>query len=308
MSTIDRRHFLLGTATVLTLAGCGDSTDTGGGSGSSGTARKLSISAIPDQDPELLNRLYPTVADRFSEATGLEVSYRPLTDYTAVVRAFQVGDIHLAWMGGLTGVQARKLVPGADAIIQRDIDEAFTSLFIATRSSGLEPFDDVEGLRSLAGHTLTFGSDTSTSGRLMPQYFMQQAGLEESELRGSPGFSGSHDATVEAVATGSFEVGAVNEQVFRAAQEAGEVDLSDVVVLWRTPGYADYHWLIRPDVDEVYGAGTRQKVCDLLLGLDEANPEDAQILKLFGAGSFIRTKNENYDRIAAEAREQGLLA
>jgi phosphonate transport system substrate-binding protein len=266
------------------------------------------MSAIPDQDPELLNRLYPTLADRFSTATGLEVTYRPLTDYTAVVRAFQVGDIHLAWMGGLTGVQARELVPGADAIIQRDIDEAFTSLFIATRSSGLKPFDDVEGLTSLAGHTLTYGSDTSTSGRLMPQYFMQQAGLEESELRGSPGFSGSHDATIEAVATGSFEVGAVNEQVFRAAEAAGEVDLSDVVVLWRTPGYADYHWLIRPDVDEVYGSGTRQKVCDLLLGLDAADTEDAKILELFGAGSFIRTKNENYDQLAAVAREQGLLA
>ncbi len=303
MSTIDRRHFLLGTAAVLTLTACSD-----GDSGGSGAATVLGISAIPDQDPELLNRLYPLVADRFSAETGLDVVYRPVTDYTAVVRAFQIGDIHLAWMGGLTGVQARELVPGADAIVQRDIDEAFTSLFIANRSAGLEPFDDVEGLRTLAGRSLTFGSDNSTSGRLMPQFFMQQAGLDESELRGSPGYSGSHDATLEAVANGSFEVGALNSQVYRAAEELGEVDLSDVVVLWETPGYADYHWLIRPDVDEVYGDGTRQAICDLLLGLDAGDTEDAAILELFGAGSFIPTENERYDQIAEVARDQGLLA
>ncbi|MBA3801217.1 MAG: putative selenate ABC transporter substrate-binding protein, partial [Geodermatophilaceae bacterium] len=241
-------------------------------------------------------------------ATQLKVAYRPVTDYTAVVRAFEVGDIHLAWMGGLTGVQARARVPGATAIAQRDIDADFHSLFIATQASGLKPFDDATGLTDLAGHTLTFGSETSTSGRLMPQYFMEQGGFDQADLQGSPGFSGSHDATIEAVASGSFEVGAVNEQVWDAAKEAGEVDLGSVVVLWRTPGYADYHWLARPDLDKVFGNGTTTKVTDFLFGLDAADKADAKILALFGAKSFITTENSNYDQIEAVAKEQGLLA
>ncbi len=304
MPAPSRRSVLLGTAGLLALSACGgeDTTTT------KKAAIVLGMSAIPDQDPELLNRLYPVLADRFSSDTGLDVEYRPVTDYTAVVRAFEVGDIYLAWMGGLTGVQARSRLPGATAIAQRDIDADFHSLFIATRQSGLEPFEDASGLSSLAGHTLTFGSETSTSGRLMPQYFMAEAGLDPADLKGSPGFSGSHDATIEAVASGSFEVGAVNEQVWNAAEEAGEVDLSDVVVLWRTPGYADYHWLIRPDVDEVFGTGTTQKITDLLLGLDAASPDDQAILELFGAESFVATENSNYDQIEAVAKEQGLLA
>ena len=111
--------------------------------------------------------------------------YTPLTDYTAVVRAFEVGDIQLAWMGGLTGVQARARVPDASAIAQRDIDADFHSLFIANKYTALTPFD---GPTELAGHTLTFGSETSTSGRLMPQYFMQQAGLDQADLKGTQGF------------------------------------------------------------------------------------------------------------------------
>ncbi|WP_310529569.1 putative selenate ABC transporter substrate-binding protein [Nocardioides sp.] len=299
-----RRSVLLGTAGLLALTACG-SEDT---PSATKAATVLGMSAIPDQDPELLNRLYPVLAKRFASDTGLDVEYKPVTDYTAVVRAFEVGDIYLAWMGGLTGVQARARVPGATAIAQRDIDADFHSLFIATKKSGLQPFEDEAGLTSLTGHTLTFGSETSTSGRLMPQYFMAQGGLDPAALKGSPGFSGSHDATIEAVASGSFEVGAVNEQVWNTAKEAGEVDLSNVVVLWQTPGYADYHWLVRPDVDKVFGEGTTQQITDLLLGLDAATPDDQAILELFGAESFIPTEDSNYDQIEAVAKEQGLLA
>lgn len=300
MPYLKRRDLLLGSAGLFLLAACG--THEGRASGAS-----LMISAIPDQDPEKLNRLYPMLADRFAAVTKLKVVYRPVTDYTAVVRAFEVGDIHLAWMGGLTGAQARNRVPGATAVAQRNIDQDFHSVFIANTASGLRPFDTVEGVRALAGHTFTFGSETSTSGRLMPQYFLRQGGLDQTAFKGKPGFSGSHDATIEAVASGSFEAGVVNEQVWKATRAAGEVDLSGVVVLWETPGYADYHWLARPDLDDRFGKGKTRSVTDMLLGLNVSNPADKAILDLFGATSFIATDNANYDRIEAVAREQGLL-
>lgn len=304
-----RRGLFVGASGLVLLAACGNDEAAPSGTGdTASSAGPLPISAIPDQDPEVLNRLYGDVAARFAEATGLEVTYTSVTEYPAVVRGFEVGDIAIAWMGGLTGVQAAQRVEGATAFAQRDIDAEFTSLFIATNKSGLAAFDEVDGLSELAGHSFTFGSDTSTSGRLMPQYFMDQAGLSLDDLKGEPGFSGSHDATIEAVASGSFEVGAVNEQVWKATVEAGEVDLSDVVVLFRTPAYYDYHWLARPDVDEVYGAGTLDSVKDLLFGLDPSVPADATLLDLFGAESFVPTENGNYDQIRDVAEELGLLA
>ena len=301
-----RRGLFLGTSGLVLLSACG--TDDSSAGGSTPSTGPLRISAIPDQDPELLNRLYGDVAARFAEATGREVSYTPVTEYPAVVRGFEVGDIAVAWMGGLTGVQAAQRVEGATAFAQRDIDAEFTSLFIATTASGLTPFEDVGGLSELAGHSFTFGSDTSTSGRLMPQYFMDQAGVTVDDLMGAPGFSGSHDATIEAVASGSFEVGAVNSQVWSSTVEAGEVDLSSVVVLFETPIYFDYHWLARPDVDEVYGAGTLDAIKELLFGLDVTVSEDADVLELFGATSFIPTENGNYDQIRDVAESLGLLA
>jgi phosphonate transport system substrate-binding protein len=270
-------------------------------------AKPFVISAIPDQDPERLNRLYGKLSDYLKSELGVEVVYRPVTDYAAVVNAFRTGDVDMAWFGGLTGVQARLQVDGAQAILQRDIDEKFRSVFIANVSAGIQPFEDISGLQVLKGRTFTFGSESSTSGRLMPQFFMRQAGLSLSDLRGEPGFSGSHDKTIKLVEAGSYEVGALNEQVWEARVKGGEVDTSKVIVIWRTPPYYDYHWVVRPDVEQKFGAGFIERIKRAFMALDATNPAHKEILDLFGAPKFIETKNENYADIEAIGREIGKI-
>ena len=269
--------------------------------------KPLVISAIPDQDPEKLNRLYGKLADYLKAQLGVEVVYKPVTDYAAVVNAFKTGDVDMAWFGGLTGVQARLQVDGAQAIIQRDIDEKFRSVFIANTAAGIQPFEDIGGLTVLKGRTFTFGSESSTSGRLMPQFFMRQAGVSLSDLKGEPGFSGSHDKTIKLVEAGSYEAGALNAQVWEARVNAGEVDTSKVAVIWRTPPYYDYHWVVRPDVEQNFGAGFGGRVKQAFLALDQANPTHKEILDLFGAQKFIETRNENYADIEAIGREIGKI-
>ncbi len=268
----------------------------------------LSVGAIPDQDPEKLQRLYSKLADYLSEALGVPVEYQPVTDYAAAVTAFKVGDLDLVWFGGLTGVQARLQVPEAAAIAQRDIDAAFHSIFIANSASGLGPIENLSDLAALKGKSITFGSESSTSGRLMPQYFLSQAGVELSDFKGEPGFSDSHDATLKLVEAGSYEVGALNEQVWLDRLAAGDVDESKVQAIWQTPAYYDYHWIVNSKkLNEQYGEGFAEKVQAALLKLDASDPEQAEILELFGAEKFIETKNENYAQIEAVGREIGKI-
>jgi phosphonate transport system substrate-binding protein len=265
------------------------------------------IGAIPDQDPEKLQRLYSKLAAYLSKELGVPVEYKPVTDYTAAVTAFKVGDLDMVWFGGLTGVQARLQVEGAKAIIQRDIDEQFHSFFIANKDSGLQPIDDVSGLQNLKGHTFTFGSESSTSGRLMPQYYLMQAGVKLEDFKGEPGFSGSHDKTIALVEAGTYDAGALNEQVWNSRLETGEIDLDKVQVIWRTPAYFDYHWVIRPDVNKRYGADFEEKIKAAFLKLDPNVPGQQEILDLFGANKFIVTKNDNYAQIEAVGREIGKI-
>lgn len=294
---------------LLILSGCGNSASVNpgptpvapGGADPTAQARPLVISAIPDQDPEKLQRLYGKVADYLSNELGVPVVYKPVTDYTASVTGFKVGDLDLVWYGGLTGVQARLQVPGAQAIAQRDIDAQFHTVFIANRASG------INSLADLKGRTFTFGSESSTSGRLMPQYFLGKEGIKLSDFKGEPGFSGSHDKTLSLVEAGSYEAGALNEQVWKSRQAEGKIDLSKVKEIYVTPPYHDYHWVLNPTATARYGEGFAEKVKAAFLKLDPAVPEHKEILDLFGAAKFIATENSNYAQIEEVGRETGLI-
>lgn len=291
---------------LLVLSGCGTAPgDPNAGHDQGGAV--FSISAIPDQDPQLLQRLYGTVSDYLSKKLGVTVKYVPVTDYTASVTAFKRGDLQMVFFGGLTGVQARAQLPGSVLVAQRDIDAHFRSVFIANVNSDLKPVKDVAGLSEFAGHSFTFGSESSTSGRLMPQYFLMKAGVGMDKLAGKPGYSGSHDATAKLVEAGTYQSGALNAAVWDDRVEAGKVDTSKVKLIYRTPEYHDYHWLARPDLDQRFGAGFTKKVTDAILGITTADPQGKQILDLFQAGGFVPTEAANYRQIEEVARASGLL-
>ena len=273
-------------------------------------AQVLRISAIPDQNPERLNRLYELVAAELSDQLGVQLRYVPVIDYTAAVTGFRRGDLDLVWFGGLTGVQARLQTPGAVVLAQRDVDARFRSVFIANRQAlkDLKPFTSIAELSQLKNKRFSFGSESSTSGRLMPQFFLAKAGVEPKDFSGGqPGFSGSHDATIALVQSGAYEAGALNEQVWESRLKEGKVDTSKVVLLWRTPTYPDYHWVAQGNLNKRFGAGFTSKLQQALLKLSPDQPRQAQVLELFGAKKFIKAPVDQYASIESVGRQLGKI-
>ncbi|MCP9805082.1 putative selenate ABC transporter substrate-binding protein [Cyanobium sp. T1B-Tous] len=268
----------------------------------------LRIGAIPDQNPEKLNRLYGLVANELGRQLGVKVLYVPVTDYTAAVSAFRTGNLDLVWFGGLTGVQASLQKPGAQMIAQRDIDAQFYSVFIANTRSGIKPIQTQKGLAALKGKRFTFGSESSTSGRLMPQYFLSQAGVKLGDFAGgAPGFSGSHDATIALVQSGAYDAGAVNEQVWKSSLRSGKANRTKVVQIWRTPSYPDYLWLGQPNLDQRFGKGFTAKLRAAIVGWRPSDPEQKRILELFGAQQFTTVKAGEYKKIEQVGRQIGKI-
>ena len=268
----------------------------------------LRIGAIPDQNPEKLNRLYGLVANELGRQLGVKVLYVPVTDYTAAVSAFRTGNLDLVWFGGLTGVQASLQKPGAQMIAQRDIDAQFYSVFIANTRSGIKPIQTQKGLAALKGKRFTFGSESSTSGRLMPQYFLSQAGVKLGDFAGgAPGFSGSHDATIALVQSGAYDAGAVNEQVWKSSLRSGKANRTKVVQIWRTPSYPDYLWLGQPNLDQRFGKGFTAKLRAAIVGWRPSDPEQKRILELFGAQQFTSVKAGEYKKIEQVGRQIGKI-
>ena len=262
----------------------------------------LYIGGIPDQDVAILEARFKLLAEHLAAETGVDVQYLPSQSYSALVTGWKNDDVQLAWYGGLTGVQARLAVPGSNAVAQRTSDEKFTSVFVASPDSGIETLADLQG------RTFTFGSESSTSGNLMPRHFLSEAGIVPENDFKSVAYSGSHDATWKQVEAGAVEAGALNANVWQTRLDKGEVDTARVDAFFTTPGYVDYHWVVRPGLDEEFGDSFTDKTVNALLKLNAANGgRDKEIMDAFQADRFIPTSNENYHAIESIARGLGLI-
>ncbi|MGH8355182.1 MAG: putative selenate ABC transporter substrate-binding protein [Pseudomonas sp.] len=256
----------------------------------------LRVSAIPDEAPTELLRKFKPLGAYLEQQLGMQVEFVPVADYAAVVEALAADRLDMAWLGGFTFVQTRLKTGNAIPLVQREQDQKFTSQFITANPA-------VKSLQDLKGKTFAFGSVSSTSGSLMPRYFMLKDGIKPEEFFSRVAFSGAHDATAAWVQAGKVDGGVLNASVWQKLVDAGKVDTAKVRVFATTPPYYDYNWTVRGNLDPALTA----KIKAAFLALDPAKPEHKAILDLQAASRFIETAPANYTGIEEAARAAGLL-
>ena len=257
----------------------------------------LRVTAIPDESPTELARKAAPLVKYLEAKLGMKVEFTPVTDYAAAVETLVNKKIDLAWFGGFTFVQAHvrsggRVIP----LVQREEDERFRSVFISSDPS-------ITKLADLKGRDLSFGSPSSTSGHLMPRSYLLQAGVDPDKDLKRVAYSGAHDATIAAVASGKVMAGALNSSVWDKFVADKKVDTSKVHVFFTTPPYFDYNWTVHADMP----AALRDKLSAAFLALSRDSAEGKELLDLQRATRFVPTKAENYKGIETAARSAGLL-
>jgi phosphonate transport system substrate-binding protein len=257
----------------------------------------LRVTAIPDESPTELARKAAPLVKYLEGKLGMKVEFTPVTDYAAAVETLINRKVDLAWFGGFTFVQASarsggKVIP----IVQREEDERFRSVFITSDPS-------IKTLADLKGKDVSFGSQSSTSGHLMPRSVLLQAGIDPDKDFKRVAYSGAHDATIASVAAGKVQAGALNISVWEKFVAEKKVDTDKVHVFFTTPPYYDYNWSVSADMPELL----RAKLTQAFLALDRKTPEGKEILELQRATRFVPTRPENYKGIEAAAKSANLL-
>ena len=255
------------------------------------------VTAIPDESPTELARKAAPLMKYLEQRLGMKVEYTPVTDYAASVEALANKQVDMAWFGGFTFVQAQQRSGGkALPLVQREEDTKFRSVFVTT-----DP--QIKSLADVKGRNFTFGSQSSTSGHLMPRSFLLGAGIDPDRDFKRVAYSGAHDATVAAVASGKVDAGALNISVWEKLVADKKVDTAKVRVFYTTPAYFDYNWTVHADMP----AAQREKITKAFLDLSSATAEGKEILDLQRATKFIPTRAENYKGVETAARNAGLL-
>ncbi len=286
---------------TLILPSCDDKEDPTAGEMST---KVLVVTAIPDEKHSDQEANYEELRRYLADQLGIKVEFSISASYDAAVERFKNGEVHLVWFGGFTGVQARKAVPGARAIAQGDVDPKYKSYFIAHKSTGLTKSDDFPvAIKDLS---FTFGSKSSTSGRLMPTYFiLKQTGVMPDQFFTQPTqfqTVGGHDATARAVAGGSVDAGVLSYKKYDSMVASGEIRAEDAPIIWETPEYADYNLTVHPALEEMFGEGFIDQLQRVLVEC-----EDEKVLKAFLRKRLIPASNEEFDGIHEVARELGMM-
>ena len=290
MRTTAHRIAGLVLAAVAVLAGTGLA-------GAAEALRELRLSAIPDENPNELMRIYQPFTDYLSKELGLKVTYTNVVDYAATVEGLAAKKLDMVWYGGFTFVQARKRTGDAFPVVSREEDLQFHSKFITRPETG------IKSLADLKGKTFSFGSVSSTSGHLMPRYFLLQNGINPDKDFARFSFSGAHDATALWVESGKVDAGALNEAVWDKLVQTKKVDIGKVTVFWTTPPYVDYVWTVRGDLDK----GLVEKIAAAFLKLDARNPEHKKLLDLQRTKKYVRVRPEDFKPAEEAAIAAGLL-
>jgi phosphonate transport system substrate-binding protein len=266
--------------------------------GSADVPDVLRVSAIPDENPNELLRIYTPFAEYLQRELGIKIRFTPVVDYAATVEGLAAGKLDMVWYGGFTSVQAVRRTNGtAKRLVLRQEDAEFKSVFIASPSSA------IKSLADLRGRTFAFGSVGSTSGHLMPRYFILKAGLSPEKDFKQVAFSGAHDATVLWVESGKVEAGALNFLVWDKLVQNKKADLTKVNVFYTTPPYVDYVWTARGDLDK----GIQERITAAFLKLDYNNPEHRKLLDLHRTKKYIKADDADWKGTEEAAIAAGLL-
>jgi phosphonate transport system substrate-binding protein len=274
---------------IMLLSGCK-------GSGSSDTSKPmLRLSMIPTNDPGKMVRDSQPLISYLEKETGAKVQMTIPTNYAAVVEAIGNDQVDVAYLGGFTYVQASKRF-GVIPLIQRDQDQNFHSLFITNPDSGIKSLTD------LKGHSFAFGDVNSTSGHLMPEYFMREAKIDSDVITRAT-YTGGHDTTALAVANKKVDAGALDETIYQKMVKDGKLESAKAVVFYTTPPFFDYVWAARKGID----AKIAETFSAAFLKLDTSNPEQKPILEFLRATRYVRAEDSDYDKLRQAAKDAGLM-
>ncbi len=262
----------------------------------------LVISSIPDSKTTNLSEKFQPLVDHLAKELDVKVEFQNSVEYTDSVEKFKTGDFTLVWYGGLTGVRARAAVEGANAIAQGIEDPNYKSYFIANASTGLEKSDEFP--LAIKDLTFTFGSNSSTSGFMMPSHFIKEnSGKMPDDFFTKPvAFSGAHDKTALQVAQGNFQAGAMNYGTYDSMVAEGKIDPEVCRIIWVTPPYADYNFTAHPKLNEQFGEGFVEKLQAAILSASEEVAKSA-----VNRSGFVKAENSDYKGIEDVARALGEL-
>jgi len=284
------RSFIALSILVFSIYGCSNKNDL------SGMPDVLLVGILPDENEVTLLKRYTPLFEHLSNELNVPYKIKISASYENLLEQFRKKEIHIAYFGGLTFTQASHRY-NAIPIVMRDIDVRFTSYFISRVNS------PAKSIPNFTNTTFCFGSKLSTSGHLMPRFFLKQKNIIPETFFSHIVYSGSHDKTAYMVRDGTVDIGVANSKIIDKMLIDGRLNQKDIQIIWETPPYPDYVWALQAG----FSQATVENIRNAFLSLSPSVKEHAVILSGVDAGGFLPASSSDFSQLHEIALQTGLL-
>ena len=251
---------------------------------------ELRVGLIPSEDAQAMIRASQKVMDQLATKTGMKVKPFVANDYNGVIEALRSGKLDIAYLGPFSYVLASE-VAGAEAfavaVTKKTGSSSYHSMIIARKDKGPQT------VAELKGRTFAFVDPSSTSGHLFPKAGLMAEGFDTDKGFSRVIFSGSHDASIMAVANNKVDAAAVADRIFASAAAKGLVKADDFTIVWRSQPIPESPMVWRKSLD----AATKQKVAAAMADIKDLPWGDQGVLN-----GFAPTNDQAYDVVRQTAK------
>lgn len=225
--------------------------------------------------------------DDMSEALGVEVEPFFATDYAAVIQAMRFDKIDLAWYGNKSAMEAVDRAGGEifAQTVSTNGDQGYWGLMIVNKDS---PYDSVDDILEHANE-LTFGNGdpNSTSGFLVPGYYIFAKNNIDPKTAFNRTLNSNHETNALTVANGQVDVATFSTDSMKRLEINHPEKAEKLKVIWKSPLIPSDPLVWRNDLDQE----TKNKLRDFVLNYG-GTPEQQKALEPMSWSGFVASDND----------------
>ena len=244
--------------------------------------KELNFGIIATEKAGAMKQMWEPFLEDMTKATGIKINGFYATDYAGVIEAQRFNKVQLAWYGNKAAIDAVDRSQGEVFAQFVDLDgtPGYYSYLITHKDSAIKTLDQV--LKNGKDYTFGIGDPSSTSGTLVPTYYVFTMNKLDPKTHFKVMRSSNHEGNFLAVLNKQVDVATSNSEMTEKMKEKSPEKLEQIRILWTSPLIPRDPLVWRKDLP----ADVKKKVKDFVTGYGKTDREKEILKNMYRLAGF----------------------
>lgn len=219
--------------------------------------KEVNFGIISTESTQNLRQDWAVLLEDMQKTLRIKVNAFFAPDYAGIIEGMRFNKVQIAWFGNKSGMEAVDRASG-EVIVQQLSAEGhpgYWSLLIAHKDSPYNSLEDVK--KSAKRIALGMGDSNSTSGYLVPSYYVMALNNLDARSSFRVMRQANHEANLMAVANKQVDVAVNNTENFDKFERRNPELARSIKVIWKSPLIPNDPMVVRKDLPPAFKAEIR---------------------------------------------------